>query len=92
MKETLNKTRTPKKVKYSIVLTLGTEILKGTGDSLLEALTSITPPVKITTKCLVKATDGKKKLEKMLMPIQARRLFYPQAQFYQARMLTHLLK
>ncbi len=77
---------------FEISISLGDVQLKGKGATAYEALTSIKKPIKITGKTFVTLTQGKKKAERMLMPVQAKRLFYPVAQVFLAKQLTYLLK
>lgn len=88
-------TTTPKKKAkphFEIYITLGDVKLKGQGTTAYEALSSVKKPIKITGKTFVTLTDGKRKSERMLMPVAARRLFYPFAQFYLAKQLEYLLR
>lgn len=66
--------------------------VKSEGETVLEALTSLPKPRKITGKTLLSLTDGKRSAERLFMPTQAKRLFYPLAQQYLAKQLTTLLK
>jgi hypothetical protein len=77
---------------YTISLTLGNTTHKGKGETILEALESMMKPVKIITKGLLRVSDGVKTYEQSLPPPRIKRLFYPQAQFYQARYLSLMLK
>lgn len=77
---------------FQISLTLGDKTFAGSGATLLEALQSTPVPLKIVSKGLLKITDGIRKLEKSLMPRLIKRLFYPSAQIYQAKMLEYLMK
>jgi hypothetical protein len=78
--------------KYSISVTQGDKTYKGTGNNTLEALTSLTKPLKIIGKCFLTVTDGKRKAELMMMPTRAKRLFFPNARIYLAKQLELLMK
>jgi hypothetical protein len=86
------KTQTKKTESYSLVISLGNEVLQGSGDTVLEALRSITPPVKIFTKGLIKLVKGEKKMEQTWIPARVKRLFYPLAQPVLSKQLEYLLK
>lgn len=75
-----------------ISLAFGDKIFEGSGATLLAALQSMPVPVKITTKGLLKITDGVKKFEQMLQPVKIKRLFYPLAQGVLAKQLSYLLR
>lgn len=77
---------------YTIDITIGDTHLHGEGTSALEALESIQKPQKITTKVFVSLSDGTTTKDVMFMPTQAKRMFYPQAQYVFARNFTFLLK
>lgn len=77
---------------YQISLALGDETFKGSGNTMLEALRSITPPVKVTTKGVIKATSGAKKMEATLVVPKVKRLFYPLAQTILAKQLDYLMR
>lgn len=82
----------PKKKGCVISITLGDVKLKGTGETILEALASIKRPVKIVGKTFVDASNGTKDTSFMLMPVRAKRLFYPLAQAILAKQIEQLLK
>lgn len=84
--------KTPEAPIYEITIQLGNEIYKGQGATAYEALKSIQKPTKITTKAIVSMTDGEKSMQKFFTAFNSKRLFYPLAQFTQARNLTALLK
>lgn len=77
---------------YEISITIGDTTITGKGATAHEALASIQKPEKITTKVFVSITDGDKVSKTMFMPLNAKRLFFPQAQYIQARNLLFLLK
>ena len=77
---------------YSISIKLGDQVLQGHGANALEALASIPRPVKIVTKGLLTIVNGTRRAEKMYMPVDCRRLFYPSAQYVVAKKLEFLLK
>jgi len=78
--------------KYKIEVATGGLTLKGEGLSAFEALKSVQKPDKITGKTFVKLSLGRKKTERMFMPVKARRLFYSVAQEFIARNLAVTLK
>lgn len=78
--------------KVSLSITFGDEVLKGKGETMLEAIESITPPVKIFLKGIVRATDGKKQVEKVWLPKRMRRMFMGISKKYVADELTYLMK
>lgn len=65
---------------YTITLTLGNDVLKGKGETPLDALQSIKRPIKITTKGLLVISNGEKQNEHYLSIPRVKRLFYPLAQ------------
>ena len=77
---------------YALSIQLGDEVLKGSGDTALEALQSIAKPVKIFTKGLIKLSYGEQKVEQTWPPARIKRLFYPQAQGFLSKQLSYLLK
>lgn len=77
---------------YKVSVDVGNGELVGEGSTLLSALQSITTPVKIVAKTFLKVTEGKRSVEKVLMPRRARRLFQPHAQVFAARELELLMK
>lgn len=87
---------TPKKEtkapEYVLTIKLAGNILKGKGESALEALKSITTPVKIFTKADIKLTYGKKSMIQTWQPIKVKRLFFPLAQGILSKQLEYLLK
>jgi hypothetical protein len=93
---TKKKTVKPKPVvseqpSYEIVLVLGDREYRGAGESMLEALKSITPPVKITTKGTLTAVNGTKRMEMVMIVPKVKRLFYPLSQQILAKQLSTLL-
>lgn len=82
----------PEQPLYSISITIGDTTLEGQGKTAQEALASIKPPVKITTKTFISLSDGVHTKELMFMPDQAKRLFHPHAQYLFGRNFTLLLK
>lgn len=77
---------------YIIKMTLGTTVLKGKGDNMLEALQSIEEPVKIFTKCDIEISHGGKSMKQTWVPLKARRLFQKISQPVLAKQFTSLLK
>ncbi len=77
---------------YNLSIQLGDETLRGSGNTALAALQSITKPVKIVTKGQVTMTKGDKKMTKIMQPWQLKKLFYPLAQGVLSKQLDYLLK
>jgi len=77
---------------FSVSLQLDKTILKGTGNTVLEALRAIPKPIKITTKSVLTVTKGDKTHSRALTIPLAKRLFYPAHQIYHARNLELLMK
>lgn len=75
-----------------VSLTLDKTVLKGTGETVLEALRALQKPVKITTKSVLTVSKGDKTHSRPLTVPLANRLFYPAAQQYIAKNLSILLK
>jgi hypothetical protein len=88
----------PKKVKtivtpkFSISMQHGNQTFTGTGETIYDALSTMNVPIKITNKVILRVTDGTKKLEKMYMPVKAKRLFFPLAQRVISKQLSLLLR
>lgn len=76
---------------YSLSIQLGDKVLKGFGGTALEALQSITKPVKIITKGTVTMTKGDLKMTKIMQPAQIKKLFYPLAQGVLSKQLDYLM-
>ena len=77
---------------FTITLTIGEDVYKGDGETVLDALQAITPPVKIFNKAILFVTDGVKTHSRPLTVVQARRLFYPIAQAVISKHLSLFLK
>lgn len=75
-----------------ITVKLGTETYKGSGDTLLEALQSLPRPVKIISRGLVTIEEGEKNVERMLMPMKMKRLWFKSAQYLLAKQFSLLLR
>lgn len=78
--------------RYAITLKMGDTLIASTGSTLLQALHSLTKPVKITTKSIITVTHGEKQFSRGLTIPMANRLFYPAAQIYHAKNYALLLK
>ena len=65
---------------FTITVQVNGETLAGKGETLLEALQSMPKPNKISTKALINITYGDKTVDKVFMPIRARRFFMPSVQ------------
>ena len=81
-----------KKDAYIVTMVIGSKTIKGEGETVYDALASMKRPLKITSKTMLKVKHGKYSFEKMYMPVQAKRFFYPIAQFFLAKQLEFLLK
>jgi len=77
---------------FNLKITLAGKTLTGEGDTALEALKSINPPLKIFTKADIELTLGKKKMKQTWQPNRVRRLFYPLSQGILSKQLEYLLK
>ena len=87
----------PKKIKepvsdYSISVELGDITVKGQGKTMLEALESMKPPLKVITKAFVTVTQDKRRYEHSLFPTQAKKLFHKIARITLAKNYELLLK
>lgn len=71
---------------------VGDSSLRGKGETILEALESITPPVKVFSKGIIRVTDGTKVMEETWMPKRMRRVFRPLSQGFVAKELEYLMK
>ena len=85
-------TKTAKPTLFKLKITLAGDTLKGEGVTALEALESITPPVKIFTKGDIELSYGKKKMKQTWQPVKLRRLFFPVAQGILSKQLEYLLR
>lgn len=65
---------------YKISVEIGKEVYTGKGATALEALQTLTQPVKIFQKGIVVMSHGKKKRVMMLMPQRLKRLWWKLAQ------------
>lgn len=91
--ESVTPEQTPvEKTHYVIDITIGDTTLHGEGATAHEALAAVQRPSKITTKVFLSISDGTKRKDIMFMPLKAKRLFFPQAQYVQARNLLFLMK
>jgi hypothetical protein len=80
-------------MKYSLTFSqVDGKDIKGSGETLLDALRSAVRPLKITGKMTLTATDGKRKATRNLTVPQAKRMFYPSAQLYLAKDLEGIMK
>jgi hypothetical protein len=84
--------KTPKTSAYTLTLTLAGTVHKGTGNTALEALKAIKPPVKIFTKGDVALSHAGKSMMQTWQPIKVKRLFQPLAQGIMAKQLEYLLR
>jgi hypothetical protein len=82
-----------KKKKPCVVsVTIGDKTFEGEGETVYEALQAVKRPLKIMGKTYVTVTDGQRKLETMYMPVRARRMFAPLAQYVFAKQFDVLMK
>lgn len=86
----MEKTKTPKKYKFTI--TLGTSVLKSEGESVYEALTNLVKPNKVFTKGNIYLTYGKQEMKQTWKPEKVRRLFWKLSRPVLARQFENLLK
>lgn len=82
----------PKEILYEMVLEVSGEKFESEGKTSLEALNNLPQPAKMTTKAIFTVVRGAKRFEEIMMPVKAKRLFYPLARKLWAKNLEHLLK
>jgi len=93
MKKTIvDETKVNKKDEYHLKITLGSNVFEGKGATALEALKSITPPVKIFTKGDIELKYGKMSMKQTWLPNKIKRLFFPLAQNIITKQLIYLLR
>ncbi len=68
------------------------EMIKGKGETVLEALQAAQRPLKIVTKMMLRVTDGKRSYETSLPIPRAKRMFYPFSQRFLAKDIERLMK
>ena len=88
---TATKTET-KTNKFILTITLGNDVLKGSGLTVLEALQSIKKPVKIFTKGHIGLSHAGKSMEKTWQPVKVKMLFQKIAQPILSKQLEYLLR
>jgi hypothetical protein len=78
---------------FTLTLVLGDKTYTSSGDSVVNALSSLQKPTKIVCKgtLSVDAADGRK-VSKLITIQEAKRLFYPLSRALTARNLSYLLK
>jgi hypothetical protein len=81
-----------KKDLYKLKITLENDVLKGEGDTALQALRSIEEPLKVFTKGQIKMSYKGKIMEQTWNPIKVRRLFMKISQPILAKQFTYLLR
>lgn len=92
------KTKSPKKIskpklnKFYISIALGTETIKGSGASMLEAIKAVPVPVKIFTKGIISLKNGDKEASLVWIVPKVKRIFHPLAQVFLAKQFNLLLK
>jgi hypothetical protein len=80
-------------VEYTLTVKMGNETYTGKGATILEALTTLPAPPKITTKCVIQLVHGEHRTKELLkMPYEMKRLLYPQSLIFTAKKLNFLLK
>jgi hypothetical protein len=77
---------------FKITLTLENVVLKGKGETALEALRSIEPPIKIFTKGFIELEYAGKKMNQTWNPIKVRNLFRKISQPILAKQFEYLLR
>lgn len=88
-------TRSPKEDtpnSFKVTIKLGDKEFTSSGETVYDALRALETPVKIVSKGFVCVEGNGKRVVKMLMPMQMKRLFWPLAQRVQAKNLEVLLK
>lgn len=86
------KVKVEEKPLVTITFQHGDEVLMTSGNTILEALSSLPLPKKIVGKSWLSVVSGTKKVKRMYMPVEAKRLFYPLAQTITAKKLNLLLR
>lgn len=81
-----------KKPVCKISLVMGDKTIKSSGETVLDALRALPKPIKIMHKGVMTVKMGGKKGEMLFVPSRLKRLFYPQAQIFQAKYLELRLK
>jgi hypothetical protein len=71
---------------------VGDKSLHGEGNTILEAIESITAPVKVFSKGTIRVTDGTLVMQETWMPKRMRRVFRPLSQRFVAKELEYLMK
>ena len=83
----------PKPKCYSITLEIGGNTYQSEGETMHQALMSLSKPEKIMNKAILTVEHGDYKGQQMFMPTRLRRLFYsPTMQAIQAKQLLATLK
>lgn len=77
---------------FTITFTIGDQMYKGEGETILDALKAIPKPAKIMGKAYVQVTDGTHSKALPLNVQRAKRFFYPIAQSFIAKQLSIGLK
>ena len=78
--------------KVVVEIIFADKTLRGEGETVLDALESITPPIKIFLKGTIRVSEGDKQFERTWIPKRMRRVFRPLSQAFVAKELTYLLK
>ncbi len=77
---------------YNLSITLGDEVLEGKGKTVLEALRSIEPPLKIFTKGYIQLECDGKEMHQTWTPAKVRNLFRKLSQSILAKQFEYLLR
>jgi hypothetical protein len=83
----------PKKVEpYEIKITFADKVLRGEGETMLDALRAIEPPIHIFLKGTIRVRQGDREFTNTYMPVKMRRIFRPLAQNLVAKELSYMLR
>ena len=77
---------------YNLTLTLADKVLKGKGETVLEALQSIKEPIKVFTKGDIVLKYGNKEMKQTWNPVKVRVMFRKLSQPILAKQFTYLLR
>jgi len=78
-------------MKYSILVKIGSDVYRSKGDSMLEALENLPQPVKIFQKGILTISTEDKSVDRVLMPMRLKRLWYKISQPVLAKNFEFLL-
>lgn len=77
---------------FTVSVNTGDKVITGSGDTILDALKSLTPPGKIVKKTIITLSSGDKNVQLVYTVPRAKRIFYPIAQTLTAKHFALLLK